>query len=78
MAAKTFREWWDENYPNVSTIDEICEEAWNAATDAAEERFASTNGTMVPCLDVRAIVNRCTLGPSEKIERLRELLAQHQ
>jgi hypothetical protein len=42
------------------------------------ELGTTPNSAMVPCLDVGAIVNRCTWGPSEKIKRLRELLAQHQ
>lgn len=28
---------------------ELCEDLWNAATIAAEERFTTTNSVMVPC-----------------------------
>lgn len=46
--------------------------------DMGSGQKTPTNSAMVPCLDVGAIVNRVTWGPSEKIERLRELLARHQ
>ena len=76
MAAKTFWAWWTDC---EFTTEEraACEAAWNAATEAVEEKFTSTNSAMVPC--PRCLPDKqCDLGFSGAcgIEPCR--LAQHQ
>ena len=46
MAAKTFWAWWTDC--DFTTEERAaCEAAWNAATEAAEEKFTSTNSARV-------------------------------
>lgn len=57
MAAKTFREWFAKwQLLPLNPIEFDLERCWKAATEAAEEKFKSTNKQMVSALDdIRAI-----------------------
>jgi hypothetical protein len=41
MAAKTFEQWWSENWESLDGYDRegYAQAAWNAATELAEEKF---------------------------------------
>ena len=46
MAAETFEQWWERDGSRYEYPPQAAEEAWCAATKAAEERFTSTNTGM--------------------------------
>lgn len=43
MAAKTFEQWWNENWEGLDGYDRegYAQAAWDAATELAEEKFNS-------------------------------------
>jgi hypothetical protein len=50
MSAETFEQWWERDGSRYEYAPQAAEEAWYAATKAAEEKFTSTNTGSPKCL----------------------------
>lgn len=80
MTAKTFMEWWyveGWEYCGAFVDYRAC---WQAATDAAEQKFTSTNNERAPALDiVKKLAAWCERHPESStspwsgIEQFREI-----
>jgi hypothetical protein len=48
VAAKTLDEWWPHRYDQENEKKSLAQAIWDAATDAAEEKFTTTNTASTP------------------------------
>jgi len=60
VAAKTLQDFWNEKSTWQSTFDRD-RALWKAATDAAVEKFTSTNNESMPC-EIGVYDDPCKLG----------------